>query len=134
MKHPKHPGPTKPAMAPRESDHSAVDEDRDFGFGSVVASESRQRLVNRDGSFNVVRTGLSFWTSLSLYHSLLNATWRRFLALLALAYVLTNLLFASIYLACGPEALDGPDGKVFGAISLRAFFFSVQTFSTIGYG
>jgi inward rectifier potassium channel len=28
---------------------------RDLGFGSVVARESRQRLLNRDGSFNVLK-------------------------------------------------------------------------------
>lgn len=33
--------------------------DRDLGFGSVMAAESRLRLLNRDGSFNVVRRSLS---------------------------------------------------------------------------
>ena len=32
--------------------------DRDLGFGSVVGRESRELLLNRDGSFNVVRRGL----------------------------------------------------------------------------
>ncbi len=31
---------------------------RDLGFGSVVERESRQRLLNQDGSFNVQRKGL----------------------------------------------------------------------------
>lgn len=35
------------------------DPTRDLGFGAVVARESRQRLLNRNGSFNVVREGLS---------------------------------------------------------------------------
>jgi len=52
------------------------DDNRDLGFGSVVSQESRRRLVNRDGSFNVVRDGLPFWSSLSLYHALLNLSWR----------------------------------------------------------
>ena len=34
------------------------DPNRDLGFGAVVARESRRRLLNRDGSFNVVREGL----------------------------------------------------------------------------
>ena len=33
------------------------DEERDLGFGSVVARESRERLLNQDGTFNVQRTG-----------------------------------------------------------------------------
>ena len=31
---------------------------RDLGFGTVVSRESHQRLLNRDGSFNVERKGL----------------------------------------------------------------------------
>ena len=34
--------------------------DRDLGFGSVVSRDSRRRLLNRDGSFNVVREGLGW--------------------------------------------------------------------------
>jgi hypothetical protein len=50
-------------------------EERDLGFGSVVTGESRQRFINRDGSFNVERTGLRFLTSLNLYHTLLTMSW-----------------------------------------------------------
>ncbi len=46
------------------------DPNRDLGFGAVVARESRKRLLNKDGSFNVVREGLSFFRSLSPYHYL----------------------------------------------------------------
>jgi hypothetical protein len=54
-------------------------EQADLGFGSVVAGESRQRLVNKDGTFNVIRKGLNFFTSLSLYHSLVSMSWWRFI-------------------------------------------------------
>lgn len=112
----------------------AHDENRDLGFGSVVASESKQRLLNRDGTFNVLRSGLGFWTSLSPYHTLLNASWGWFLAFTGVVHLLVNLTFASAYLLCGRGALDGPEDMVFGNAFLRAFFFSVETFSTIGYG
>ena len=46
-------------------------DEADLGFGSVVAGASRQRLLNADGSFNVQRTGVSLFTSLNLYHTLL---------------------------------------------------------------
>ncbi len=110
------------------------DENRDLGFGSVVASESRQRLLNPDGSFNVQRTGLSFWSSFSLYHSLLTMPWWQFLSALTVIYLLTNALFAFAFLACGPAALAGSGTGPAGGGFLQAFFFSVQTFSTIGYG
>jgi inward rectifier potassium channel len=110
------------------------EENRDLGFGSIVAHESQKRLLNRDGSFNVTRRGLSFWTSLSLYHSALTMAWGKFLALLTLFYVGVNLAFATAFFLCGPDALDGPPKTALNGHFLRAFFFSVQTFATIGYG
>jgi inward rectifier potassium channel len=110
------------------------EEMRDLGFGSIVSHESRRRLLNRDGTFNVTRTGLNFWTSLSLYHSLLTMKWWRFLALVTLFYVSVNIVFATAYMLCGSAALDGPPNTALNGEFLRAFFFSVQTFATIGYG
>ncbi len=114
---------------------TAVDIDRgDLGFGAVVSRESRQRLLNRDGTFNVERAGLSHAESWSAYHTLLTTSWTRFVALLVAFYVVSNTLFAVAYLACGPQALVAPDGDWPGPGFWRAFFFSVQTFATIGYG
>src|SRR5262245_13931469 len=107
---------------------------RDLGFGSVVAQESRQRLLNRDGSFNVMRAGLGFLASLSLYHALLTMSWRRFFGLTAFLYFGANLIFALSYLLCGPGALSVAESAGIGSHFLQAFFFSVHTLATIGYG
>ncbi len=112
---------------------SAEEANPDLGFGSVVARESRERLLNPDGSFNVRREGLGFWSSMSAYHALLEITWGKFFLLIVLAYASLNALFAAAYVACGPGALVGPEGDPHGGF-WNAFFFSVQTFSTIGYG
>jgi inward rectifier potassium channel len=113
---------------------TSAEEPRDLGFGAVVASESRLRLVNRDGTFNVQRRGLGLRASLSLYYSLLTLTWPRFLGLLALHYLAANALFAAAYYACGAAALVGASPGGAGWRYLEDFFFSVQTLSTIGYG
>jgi len=110
------------------------DEIRDLGFGAVVAEESRQRLLNRDGSFNVARRGLRLGTSLSLYHTLLTTTWTRFMALVVVSYVLINAGFALVFVFCGPGALQSSLPAAGGAGFPQAFFFSIATFSTIGYG
>lgn len=109
------------------------EEQGDLGFGSVVAGQSRQRLVNADGSFNVERTGLSIFTSLNAYHALLAMSWSTFLGLVLLLYFLSNVVFGALYATLGPEALVDtatPTSDLF----VRGFFFSVQTFATIGYG
>jgi inward rectifier potassium channel len=120
-------------LAPRRSPDEQA-RDRDLGFGSVVSSESRQRLLNRDGSFNVVRLGLGFLEEFAPYHFLLTVSWTGFLATVVATYVLINVAFAAAYLACGADALAGADASTFGGPLARAFFFSVETFATIGYG
>jgi inward rectifier potassium channel len=114
---------------------STQEEIRDLGFGAVVAGESRQRLLNRDGTFNVARKGLTLGSSLSPYHTLLTTTWSRFIGLLVASYLVLNGAFAVVFVLCGPDALQGPYpvGHAGSGFS-RAFFFSVETFSTIGYG
>ena len=78
----------------------------DLGFGAIVARESRRRFLNRDGTFNVRREGLRFWESLSAYHYLLTISWSRFFSLVVASYLLTNAVFACIYLLAGPHALQ----------------------------
>jgi inward rectifier potassium channel len=113
---------------------TAEDTRGDFGFGARVAQQSQRRLLNRDGSFNVVREGLPFWRSLSPYHALLTMSWPPFLLLVGLGYLVANLGFALLYFLCGPHALDGwHTGTPFERFE-DAFFFSVQTLATIGYG
>jgi len=107
---------------------------RDLGFGTVVSRESRQRLLNRDGSFNVERRGLGFWASFSLYHALLTISWTRFFLIFVSWYFVANSLFALAYLACGMKALGGSALGLDTHPFARAFFFSVETLSTIGYG
>jgi len=106
----------------------------DLGFGSVVTRESRRRLLNRDGSFNVRREGLNLWQTLSLYHYFVTISWPKFLAWVVGVYAAANVLFALAYLACGDRALTGFEGVSPGQRFLIALFFSVETISTIGYG
>ena len=64
-----------------------------------------------------------------LYHFLLTSSWPRLLTLLVVAYTAANALFALGYLL-EPDALENARPGSFA----DAFFFSVQTMATIGYG
>jgi inward rectifier potassium channel len=107
---------------------------RDLGFGSRVTQNSRTRLLNRDGSFNVARKKLPFLGSLSPYHYLLTISWGRFHLLVIGAYLLFNIAFASAYYAAGKGSLAGLEGVSEQSQFMEDFFFSVQTSTTIGYG
>lgn len=106
-------------------------ETQDLGFGSVVSGQRRLRLLNRNGSFNVQRFPPTLWERITSYHSLVSMSWPRFFFLIGLSYFAINLPFALAYYLCGPSALAG-DGALKGFA--RYFFFSVDTFATIGYG
>src|SRR5438552_13512939 len=122
-------------VQPSTSATSAPQEEfRDLGFGTEVARGTRRRLLNRDGSFNVVRDALDPLSSLSLYHWLLTISWPRFLAFISGSYIIVNVFFAVAFLLLGPDALQSSTGDFAGTAFYRAFFFSVDTFATIGYG
>ncbi len=89
----------------------------DLGFGSVLADESQERLLNRDGSFNIRRRGLVRGP----YHALLVMTWPQFIGLLAAAYVVTNVLFGAGYLLAGPDSIRS------GTRGSRTFYNVRQT-------
>ena len=97
-------------------------------------SNQFRRSFNRDGSSNILRTGVySRWYE-DISHKLLSASWPQFLLILALGYFSVNLFFGAIYFMMGPEGLAGIKNREGLGFFLECFFFSVQTFSTIGYG
>ncbi len=63
------------------------------------------------------------------YHYLLTIPWSLFLAWATLSYLLFNVLFALAYLVEGNGIANADPGDFWDA-----FFFSIQTMSTIGYG
>jgi len=112
---------------------SPAEDTQDLGLGRKL-SDQGQRMLNRDGSFNVVRHGLPFFRAFSPYHTLVTISWPRFYAVVVSAYLWANVLFASFYFLCGPEALQGASRAGLGGRVVDCFFFSVQTIATIGYG
>jgi inward rectifier potassium channel len=73
--------------------------------------------------------GQAFRLGGDAYFALLTTPWWRFCAIVALFVLVINSLFAQIYLLDPGGVSNVPDGSF-----LEAFFFSVQTFATIGYG
>lgn len=96
-------------------------------------SGSIRRIINKDGSFNVQRKrrGLA---NLYVYQYLINISWAKFLLIVLASYLLLNLVFALLYLALGIENLQGAASSNSMEAFLNSFFFSVHTFTTVGYG
>ena len=77
----------------------------------------------------ILAVGLRPQPLADLYHSLLTARWWQFLLIVVVAYVSVNALFALVYLALGDAIEHARPGSF-----ADAFFFSVQTMATVGYG
>ena len=92
------------------------------------------RFFNKNGVANVEVRGLHFWQRLNLYHTMLSMKRWKFLLSIMLFFIVINILFASIYLFIGIDHLNGMVANSWGEKFGEAFFFSAQTFTTVGYG
>lgn len=103
------------------------------GFGTNASSYGG-RFLNKDGSANVEKRGIPFFEQISWFHTLLRIPRWKFQFIILSVFVIVNLLFASLYYLIGIEHLNGiavqSELEKFG----QAFFFSAQTFTTVGYG
>ncbi len=92
-----------------------------------------RRTINKKGAFNVHRRG-STWRDVNAYLHLINVPWPVFLAIIFVAYLAVNTLFALLYYSLGPNQLQGADAPTEFAHFLNSFFFSAHTLTTVGYG
>ena len=99
-------------------------------YAPRVTEESRDAggRIDREGRFTLDRHGLRPRIG-DLYHRFLVVRWRWWFLIVGAVYVVLNTLFALGYLTVPGSLLGAREGH-FG----DAFAFSVQTFSTIGYG
>ena len=104
----------------------------DPGLGEKYFGRTK-RVINKDGSFNVTRTGTDFHPK-DIYQFLVNLSWTKFFGLAVIAYILFNALFGLIYFLIGIQSLKGAVASTDLQNYFSCFFFSVQTSTTIGYG
>ena len=71
----------------------------DLGFDDSFSQEKQYRFLNKDGSFNVVKKGLTFFQSLHLYNTLLTMSWIGFYIVVFGAFIFINFIFAIIFTA-----------------------------------
>lgn len=86
-------------------------------------------LIARGTADEVMAVGLRRQWFTDLYHRALTISWPGFFALGTAVYALANLIFAGLYLLQPGSVANAHPGSF-----PDAFFFSVQTMATIGYG
>lgn len=105
----------------------------DTGF-SNKADTASSRFVNKDGSFNLRKTGLGFLTRFSIFQTMLTIPRWKFMTIILAFYIVMNLLFTVLYLWVGIDQLQGIVLNGNWAKFREVFYFSTQTFTTVGYG
>ncbi len=105
----------------------------DTGFGNSANAQG-ERLVNNDGSFNVIRKGLPLLSRVNLYHDLIRMKWNTFNLWVLFSFIVINFIFTLLYIMAGTEQLQGLQSTTPAGTWFEVFTFSAQTFSTVGYG
>lgn len=105
----------------------------DTGFGTQ-ATNIGGRFLNKDGSFNLKKQGLPFLKRTSFYSYLLEVSWPKFLGVIVLFYLVINIIYTAVYLLIGHDQLQGFLSSTEWGKMKEVFYFSTQTFTTVGYG
>lgn len=113
----------------RFSGSQAQQKSDEFGFTSRYTDKTR-RVINKDGTFNVIRIGEKHLA----FHQLLTMRWWRFFALVLLYYIVINLVFATLYMLIDSHGIGHSETYTVGNPFMVALFFSAQTLTTVGYG
>lgn len=103
------------------------------GFGTNASSYGG-RFVTKAGNANVRKSGIGFLDGISWYHTMLNLPRWKFMMIVVLFYFVVNCFFATLYFVIGVEHLRGVEMTTAMDKFGQAFFFSIQTFTTVGYG
>ena len=104
----------------------------DPGIGEKFSRRTK-RAINHDGTFNVRRRGGPHRQD--PYQWLIQMEWWSFIGVVVVFFTVLNVAFAGAYLALGLDDLPGvaaPHG--WWQDFLSALFFSIQTFTSVGYG
>ncbi len=107
--------------------------ENETGLGTI-GNLSGGRFFDKDGKANIEVSGMRFWERLNVYHALLTMPRWKFGVIILLFFVVINLLFAFAYLFIGVDHLGGMVANSASEKFGEAFFFSAQTFTTVGYG
>ena len=120
-------------MATFKSANPYLKPNNDTGFGSNPGSYGG-RFINKDGTFNLRREGISLFDKFSVFQRMLNLSTPGFGLLILSYYFLMNALFTLGYVIVGTDQLQGIIGTSSWEKLKQTFFFSTQTFVTVGYG
>lgn len=105
----------------------------DTGFGTI-GNVNGGRFINRNGTYNLHKKGWPFWQRFSLYYTMITMPLWQFVILILVFFIVVNLLYTGIYLLMGAHQFTGMLSQTKMQVIQELYFFSTETFTTVGYG
>ncbi|HEV8285333.1 MAG TPA: ion channel [Chitinophagaceae bacterium] len=119
------------SVSKRINPYSKLNDDTGFSNTGII---NGGRFINRDGTFNLRKKGRPFWDRFSVYYTMLTVPVFQFMSIIFIFFICINLIYAGIYLWIGPKQFTGLMLHTSWGVFKELFFFSTQTFTTVGYG
>jgi inward rectifier potassium channel len=119
------------SVSKRINPYLRINEDTGFSNTGII---NGGRFINRDGSFNLRKEGRPFWNRFSVYYTMLTAPLWKFLSIIFISFICINLLYTGIYYWIGASQFTGLVFHSEWGLFKELFFFSTETFTTVGYG
>ena len=119
------------AVSNRINPYSRLNNDTGF---STTGNINGGRFINRDGTFNLRKVGWPIWRRYSIYHRLISLPLWKFIGIIFLFFIGLNILYTLIYLWIGGSEFTGMVARDGWKMIKELYFFSTETFTTVGYG
>ncbi len=103
------------------------EKDKTNGYDPGIGTRFKlptKRIINKDGSFNVVKEGARFRLN-DAYLFFINLTWFQFILLILAGFITVNLLFACLYVSLGEGAFNTASKGDFTDRFLEAYYTSL---------
>jgi inward rectifier potassium channel len=105
----------------------------DTGF-STTGVINGSRFINKDGTFNLHKKGWTFFDRFSIFYTMITLPLWQFITIIVIFFFSINLVYTGIYWWMGTGQFIGfLDNTSLGKFK-ELYFFSTETFTTVGYG
>jgi len=119
------------SVSKRINPYSKINEDTGFSNTGII---NGGRFINRNGTFNLLKKGRPFWDRFSVFYTMLTIPVWQFITVIFIFYVVINLMYTGVYFWIGAQQFTGFVLHSGWGDFKELFFFSTQTFTTVGYG
>jgi|SRR5438477_2477523 len=119
------------SVSKRINPYSKTNEDTGFSNTGII---NGGRFINRNGTFNLRKQGRPFWDRFSVFYTMLTIPVWQFISIIFIFFITINFLYTLLYLCIGAGEFTGLIMYSGWGVFKELFFFSAQTFTTVGYG